>query len=76
MAGERRKRTLDSWKNSGIRVTPEEVLEETVNAAFETTLAEFPKARGNAQYEDFLHDIRGECLDVFYSKIGGAERNG
>lgn len=76
IAGENRKRTLDSLKNSGVRLTPEDVLEETVNAVFDTTLIEFPKAKGNAQYEDFLHDIRRECFDVFYSRIAGVERNG
>ncbi len=76
VAGETRKRTLDVLTNSGIRLTPEEILEETVNIVLDTALIESSEAKGDTEYEDFLRDIRSECIDSFYSKIRGTERNG
>ncbi len=76
MAGEIRKINLDLFNDFGGRLTPEEVLRETVNAVLDATLVAYPKARLDFEFEDFLHDVRSECFDSIYLRCGGTERNG
>lgn len=72
IAGEKRKASLDGLEDSGIRLTPEIVLEETVKAVLETSFIESEK---NKKYEDFLSDRRKEWASS-YLKAEGVERNG